>query len=74
VNIVEYELTLLFTRAAMSNPRAACGPVEGFVWPSIGFRCSNNILHTDNLSLCWIWHFWCRWSSMPLYHVFYHCS
>jgi len=53
VKIVKYELTLLFTRAAMSNPRAACGPVEGFVWPSLGFRCSKNILHTDNVSLFW---------------------
>jgi len=24
----------------MSNPRAACAPVEGFVRPSLGFRCS----------------------------------
>jgi len=24
----------------MSNPRAACGPVESFVLPSLGFRCS----------------------------------
>jgi len=24
----------------MSSPRAACGPVEGFVRPSLGFRCS----------------------------------
>jgi len=23
----------------MSNPRAACGPIEGFVRPSMGFRC-----------------------------------
>jgi len=23
----------------MSNPRAACGRVEGFVRPSVGFRC-----------------------------------
>jgi len=37
--------------AAMSNPRAACGPVEGFVRPSLGVRCSENILHTDNLPL-----------------------
>jgi len=28
------------SKAAMSNPRAACGPVEGFVRPSLGFRCS----------------------------------
>ena len=27
------------TIAAMCNPRAACGPVEGFVWLSLGFRC-----------------------------------
>jgi len=32
------------------GPRAACGPVEGFAWPSSGFRCKS-ILHTDNLSL-----------------------
>jgi len=26
----------------MSNPgpQAACGPIEGFVWPSLGFSCS----------------------------------
>jgi len=35
---------------AMSNPRAACGPVEGFVRPSLGFRCSKSILDIDNLS------------------------
>jgi len=34
----------------MSNPRAACGPVEGFVRPSLGFRCSKSILDIDNLS------------------------
>jgi len=30
---------------AMSN-----FPVEGFVQPSLGFRCSKRIMHTDNLS------------------------
>jgi len=35
----------------MSNPLAACGPVEGFVRLSLGFRCSKSILYTDNLSL-----------------------
>jgi len=34
----------------MSNPRAACGPVKSFVRPSLGFRCIESILHTDNLS------------------------
>jgi len=29
----------------MSNSRAACGPVKGFVRPSLGFRCSISILH-----------------------------
>jgi len=29
------------------------GPVEGFVRPSLGFRCSKSIPHTDNLSLFW---------------------
>jgi len=38
---------------AMSNPRAGCGPVEGFVLPSLGFRCSKSVLHTDNQSLFW---------------------
>ena len=28
----------------MSNVRAACGPVEGFVRPGLGFRCSESIL------------------------------
>jgi len=40
-------------RPAMSNPRAACGPDEGFVRCSVGFRCSKSILNTcpyfDNL-------------------------
>jgi len=59
------------------SPWAACSPGDGFVQPSLGFRCSKRILHTDNLSLFWqscIWNFWCRWSSVPLYHVCYHCS
>ena len=33
------------------GPPAACGPDEGFVRPSLDFRCSKSILHTDNLSL-----------------------
>ena len=33
--------------------RAACGSVEGFVRPSLGFHCSKSILHTDTLSLFW---------------------
>jgi len=44
---------------------------------SLGFRCSKRILHTDNLSLfwwSWIWHFWCRWTSVPLYHICCHWS
>jgi len=40
-------------RSATSNPRLACGPVEGFVRPSLGVRCSKSILCTDNLSLFW---------------------
>jgi len=28
-------------------------PGEGFVWPSVGFRCSESILHTDKLSVVW---------------------
>jgi len=35
----------------MSIPQTACGPVEGLVWPSLGFHCSKSILHIDNLSL-----------------------
>jgi len=27
------------------------GPVEGFVRPSLGFRCSISSLHTDSLSI-----------------------
>jgi len=41
---------------AMSNPRAACGPVDGFVRPSLGLRCSIKVsyilttcLYVDNL-------------------------
>jgi len=39
------------TSTAMTNPR----PVEGFVRPNLGFRCSRpiNSPHSDNLSLCW---------------------
>jgi len=33
----------------MSNPPAACGPVEGFVRSSWGFRCGMSNLHTENL-------------------------
>jgi len=35
----------------MSNPRAAGGPVEVILRPSLGFSCSKSILHTDNQSL-----------------------
>jgi len=55
--------------AAMSNPRAACSPVKGFMRPRLGFSCSENIVHTDNQFLfwqSWIRHFWCRLSSVPL--------
>jgi len=38
------------SKEAMSNPQAACTPVEGFVWPSLGFHCSKSILDIDNLS------------------------
>jgi len=74
--LVTYNMTklnFLASKSAMSNPQPAC-PVKGFVQPSLGFRRSKNILHTDNLSLLWYWHFWCRWSSVPLYDVCYHCS
>jgi len=36
--------------SAMSNPRPACGPVECFVPPSLGCRCSKSMLYSDNLS------------------------
>jgi len=68
---------ILPSSAAMSNPRSACGPVEGFVRPSLGFHCSKSTLDTDSLSFfwqSWIWHFWFRWSSVPLYRLFHHCS
>jgi len=29
------------------------GPVESFVRPNVGFRCSKSILYSDNLSLFW---------------------
>jgi len=32
---------------AVSNQRPACGPVEGLVRTSLGFRCSMSSLHTD---------------------------
>jgi len=34
----------------MSKPRAACVPVEGFVWPSLGSHGSKSVLDIDNLS------------------------
>jgi len=43
-------LGLADPRTAMSNPRAAYGPVEGFVRPSLVFAVVS-VLHTDNLSL-----------------------
>jgi len=33
------------------GPPAACGPVEGFVLPSLGVCCSKSIVHTGNLPL-----------------------
>ena len=38
----------------MSNARAACDLVKGFVRPGLDFRCSESSLHTDNLSLLFI--------------------
>jgi len=38
---------------AIRRPRAACGPVEGFMRPSLSFRCSKSISYSDNLSLFW---------------------
>jgi len=35
------------------GPQATCGPVVGFVQPSLGFHWSINILYTDNLSFLW---------------------
>jgi len=32
----------LKTNSAMANPRASCGPVEGFARPSFDFRCSGS--------------------------------
>jgi len=43
----------VYPKAAISNPRAACGPFEGFVRPSLSFRSSISNSHTDNLSLFW---------------------
>jgi len=39
----------------MSNPRPACGPVEGFVRPSLGFRCNKSILYTRGGQLVFDW-------------------
>jgi len=44
---------MCLSKSPMSNPRAACDPVDGFVRPSSGFRCSKSILYADNLSLFW---------------------
>jgi len=40
-------------KSALSDPRAGCGPLEDFVHPSLGFRCSKSIIHTGNLFLFW---------------------
>jgi len=64
--------TRAWSRSAMSIAQPA-----GRMRPSLDFCCSKCILYTDNLSLfwqSWIWHFWCSWFSMPLYHVCYHCN
>ena len=37
----------------MSNPQPACGPVEVFLRPNLGFRCGKSTLHIRNLSLFW---------------------
>jgi len=44
----------LHSSPAMSNPRpsGACGPVEGFVRPSLGFRSSESILYTLLTTCC----------------------
>jgi len=44
------KLKQLYSIPAMSNPRPACGLVEGFVRPSLGFLSSKSILDIDNLS------------------------
>ena len=36
------------------GPRAACSLVEGFVRPSVGFRCSIGSLNTGNRFLFWL--------------------
>jgi len=53
-------------RAGMSNP-------QGFVRPSLDLRCSKCRTYWQPVVIL-IWHFWCRSSSVPLYHVCYHCS
>jgi len=34
-----------------AQSKVLCGPVEGFVRPSLGLRCSKSMLYPDNLSL-----------------------
>jgi len=54
INVTKLNVqTSLYINAAMSNPRPTCSPDEGFVQPSLGFRCSKSIPHTNNLSLFW---------------------
>jgi len=49
--IDNFELVLrLLQLCPTRGPPAACGPVEGFVRPSLDFRCSKSILYTENLS------------------------
>jgi len=44
------ETSLRFQPVPLAQLCPTRGP-EGFMRPSLGFRCSKSILHTDNLSL-----------------------
>jgi len=53
VHVAQFPFGAATFKPATSKPLAACHPVQGFVRPSLRFRCSKCILHTDNLSLFW---------------------
>jgi len=47
---IAVSLLVQCTKPAMSSPWAACGPVEGFVPPSLGFRSGFAVLLSTILS------------------------
>jgi len=46
------------------------GPVNVFPAVKVSYILTT-CPYFDNLGIC---HFWCRCSSVPLHHAYYHCS